>query len=95
MIVANFLTISSCKHGCQVVLAAVRHFSKPRAAVISVQLTELVTEEEFTELCIHGACNICHFKPLRSLLVKLDSNDCFEDIFVEVKENLIYPIPVL
>ena len=119
MIVANFLTISSCKHGCQVVLAAVRHFSEPRAALISEQLTELATVEEFTELWTHGApafvamldhldeaslgmlgscllgdivslaCNICHYKPLRSLLVKLVTNDCFEDIFIEVKENLI------
>ena len=54
MIMANFLTISSCKQGCLVVQAALENFEKPRRVLIAEQLTELGTVEEFSDLWTHG-----------------------------------------
>ena len=118
-ILANFLTISSCKQGCLVVQATLDNFEKPRRVLIAEQLTELGTVEEFSGLWTHGgqvfismleyldegslgmignclqgnyvqlACNICHYKPLRSLLNHLVNDESFEDIFDEITEELM------
>jgi len=118
MIVANFLTISSCKQGSLVVQAALDNFSQAKRLIIAEQLAELATIEEFTDLWTHAghlfitmldyldestltmigsilsgnyvslSCNICHYKPVRSLLTHLINFEYFSEIFSELQEHI-------